>query len=40
MGFAVPAEADDRFMGRFSRPLAVVFADFARVHSGALLELG
>lgn len=31
MGFAVTADAYDRFMGRYSVPLAPVFADFAGV---------
>lgn len=31
MGFAVSPDSYDRFMGRFSRPLAAVFADFAGV---------
>jgi len=31
MSFAVAAEAYDRFMGRYSTPLAAVFADFAGV---------
>jgi SAM-dependent methyltransferase len=31
MGFAVSAEAYDRFMGRYSIPLASRFADFARI---------
>ena len=31
MGFAVSAEAYDRFMGRFSVPLAAAFADWAGV---------
>lgn len=35
MGFAVSAESYDRFMGRFSAPLAAVFADFAGVGSGS-----
>ena len=34
MGFAVPADAYDRFMGRYSQPLAPLFADFARVEAG------
>ncbi|HUF02255.1 MAG TPA: class I SAM-dependent methyltransferase [Gaiellaceae bacterium] len=41
MSFAVAAAAYDRFMGRYSSPLAPVFADFARV-SGAqqVLDVG
>ncbi|MDR7234262.1 class I SAM-dependent methyltransferase [Agrococcus sp. BE272] len=35
MGFAVSAESYDRFMGRFSEPLAAVFADLAGVPAGA-----
>lgn len=35
MGFAVSAESYDRFMGRFSMPLAAVFADFAGVGGAA-----
>ncbi len=31
MSFQVPAERYERFMGRYSRPLAPVFADFAGV---------
>ena len=31
MSFAVAADAYDRFMGRYSSPLAPLFADFARV---------
>ena len=34
MSFAVAADAYDRFMGRFSVPLATVFADFAGVAPG------
>jgi SAM-dependent methyltransferase len=34
MTFAVPADAYDRFMGRYSVPLAPVFADFAGVERG------
>jgi SAM-dependent methyltransferase len=34
MSFAVAAEAYDRFMGRYSNPLALVFADFAGVAPG------
>ncbi|MGM1029534.1 MAG: class I SAM-dependent methyltransferase [Actinomycetota bacterium] len=40
MGFAVSAESYDRFMGRFSAPLASVFADFAGVQGGNLLDVG
>jgi SAM-dependent methyltransferase len=34
VSFAVAADAYDRFMGRFSIPLAAVFADFAGVAAG------
>src|SRR6187551_615675 len=35
------ADAYDRFMGRFSRPLAVPFADFARLPlDGRVLDVG
>lgn len=34
MGFAVSADAYDRFMGRYSVPLASRFADFAKVKHG------
>jgi SAM-dependent methyltransferase len=34
MSFAVGAEQYDRFMGRYSGPLAPVFADFAGVRAG------
>jgi ubiquinone/menaquinone biosynthesis C-methylase UbiE len=34
MGFAVPADAYDRFMGRYSQPLGPLFADFAGVEAG------
>ncbi len=34
VGFSVAPDAYDRFMGRFSIPLAPVFADFARVTAG------
>lgn len=41
MGFAVSAEAYDRFMGRFSAPLAVAFADWAGVRPGMrVLDVG
>lgn len=36
MSFAVSAESYDLFMGRFSLPLAAVFADFAGVTAGAV----
>lgn len=34
MTFEVPADAYDRFMGRYSMPLAPTFGDFAGVHAG------
>lgn len=41
MSFAVTADAYDRFMGRYSTPLAPAFADFARVASGQrVLDVG
>ncbi|HJR96037.1 MAG TPA: class I SAM-dependent methyltransferase [Gaiellaceae bacterium] len=40
MSFAVAAGAYDRFMGRYSGPLAPRFLDFARVESGPVLDVG
>lgn len=41
MSFAVSADAYDRFMGRYSIPLARVFADFAGVVPGnRVLDVG
>ena len=41
MTFVVAAEAYDRFMGRYSAPLAPVFADFAGVADGQrVLDVG
>jgi SAM-dependent methyltransferase len=40
MSFAVAATAYDRFMGRYSVPLARPFADFARVGAGRVLDVG
>jgi len=41
MSFAVAAEAYDRFMGRYSTPLAPIFADFAGVEAGQrVVEVG
>jgi SAM-dependent methyltransferase len=42
MSFEVPADAYDRFMGRFSQPLAPLFADFAGVSSSdhRVLDVG
>ena len=39
--FAVPADAYDRFMGRYSVPLAPLFADFAGIAQGLrVLDVG
>jgi len=41
VSFAVGADAYDRFMGRYSVPLATVFADFATVDAGQrVLDVG
>ncbi|WP_206447088.1 class I SAM-dependent methyltransferase [Agrococcus sp. KRD186] len=40
MGFAVSADSYDRFMGRFSSPLAAVLLDFASVDGGDVLDVG
>ncbi len=41
MGFDVAADSYDRFMGRYSGPLALSFADFADVHAGqTALDVG
>jgi len=41
MNFVVSGDAYDRFMGRYSRPLAPAFADFAAVPSeGRVLDVG
>ena len=40
MSFAVAAEAYDRFMGRYSTPLAPRFLDFAKLGSGPVLDVG
>jgi len=41
MTFAVSAESYDRFMGRYSRPLATAFASFARIRGGTrVLDVG
>ena len=41
MSFFVAADAYDRFMGRYSSPLAAPFADFARVRAGQrVLDVG
>jgi len=36
MSFAVPADAYDRYMGRYSRRLAPLFADLAQVAGGRM----
>ena len=40
VSFAVPGDAYDRFVGRYSRQLAPRFLDFAGVGSGPVLEVG
>jgi SAM-dependent methyltransferase len=40
VSFAVAAEAYDRFMGRYSAPLAPAFLDFARVDAAPVLDVG
>ena len=41
MSFAVPAEVYARFMGRFSEPLAVAFAEYADLRAGqTALDVG
>jgi ubiquinone/menaquinone biosynthesis C-methylase UbiE len=40
MSFDVSGNAYDRFMGRYARELAPVFADFAGVHEGAVVDVG
>ena len=40
MSFNVGADAYDRFMGRYSTPLAPLFADFAAVAGGLVLDVG
>lgn len=40
MTFAVPAEAYDRFIGRYSEQLAPRFLDFAGVEAGPALDVG
>jgi ubiquinone/menaquinone biosynthesis C-methylase UbiE len=41
VGFTVAADAYDRFMGRYSSPLAPQFADFARIAAGQrVLDVG
>jgi ubiquinone/menaquinone biosynthesis C-methylase UbiE len=41
VSFAVPADAYDRYMGRYSKRLAGVFADFARIELGhRVLDVG
>ena len=38
--FDVAADAYDRFMGRYSRVLAVEFADFAKIEGGSVIDVG
>ena len=38
--FTVAAESYDRFMGRFSAPLAPALCDFAGIESGRVLDVG
>jgi SAM-dependent methyltransferase len=40
VSFAVPGDAYDRFVGRYSRQLAPRFLEFAGVGSGPVLEVG
>jgi ubiquinone/menaquinone biosynthesis C-methylase UbiE len=41
VSFAVPADAYDRYMGRYSKRLAGAFADFARIEAGRrVLDVG
>jgi SAM-dependent methyltransferase len=40
MSFAVAADAYDRFMGRYSTPLAAPFLDFARADGLPVLDVG
>src|SRR3954471_16971539 len=41
VSFHVPAQSYDRFMGRFSEPLATLFADFAGIDGqSAVLDVG
>jgi trans-aconitate methyltransferase len=40
VSFAVPADAYDRFMGRYSRRLAPAFLDFARIDRAPVLDVG
>jgi SAM-dependent methyltransferase len=40
VSFAVAAEAYDRFMGRYSAPLAPAFLDFVRVDAAPVLDVG
>ena len=40
MSFTVPADAYDRFMGRYSMPLAPRFLEFARVEETPVLDVG
>src|ERR1700752_2559258 len=41
VSFAVPADAYDRYMGRYSKRLAGAFADFAQIERGhRVLDVG
>jgi SAM-dependent methyltransferase len=40
MSFDVSGSAYDRFMGPFARRLAPVFADFAGIHDGTVVDVG
>jgi trans-aconitate methyltransferase len=40
MNFDVSADTYGRFMGSFSEPLAVLFAEFAGVEAGRALDVG
>ena len=40
MAFTASAEAYDRFIGRYARPLAPRFADFAGITTGPVLDVG
>src|SRR3990172_4685531 len=40
MAFTASAEAYDRFIGRYARPLAPRFADFAGITTGPVIDVG
>src|SRR3954468_33777 len=40
MSFDVSGSAYDRFMGPYARKLTPIFADFAGVHDGTVLDVG